>query len=254
METNDVPVAAEEPGITNEDHRQQENVNNIAVEPQEDDSKKIDLKQTIDKLKIHVDQVMSIRKSGENLEHIPQIYRNDMLPHILSLRHLYRTKKDALEGQVARVRDMNQKLVTLSLACDSASFEADCLNFEVVSDKNKLSPKKSNCLDRDGDVEMEDDTSRLRNGTSSHFDSEEVGRLDHETRTKLLNEEETKRKELQEKLAQLCKVTEKIEIICNESETQFSSIKPYMKQLVDAVRTSKLANSDIFTQLEDKSS
>lgn len=230
-----------------------ERVNNAGL--QENNSEKVDLRQAINNLKCHVNQVIALKKSGENNEQIHQIYKNDMLPHLLLLRHLYRTRKDSLEEQVGRVKDLNQQLVSLSLACDSTLFEADCLNYEVVSNKDKLSPIRKNRTDKDGDVEMIDEVenSKLRNGTSSYFDADEVGQLDHDTRTKLLNEEETKRKDLQEKLAKLSKVTENIEIICNESASQFNAIKPHMKQLVDAVRTSKLANNDLFNKLDEKS-
>lgn len=229
-------------------------INNI--NPNENNSEEIDLRKAINNLKCHVNRVMSLKKSSENQEQIQQIYRNDMLPYILLLRHLYRSSKDSLEEQVERVKKLNQQLVSLSLACDSILFEADFLNYEVMSNKDKLTHPKKHRIDKDGDVEMLDEvaTSKLKNGTSSYFDADEVGRLDHETRTKLLNEEETKRKDLQEKLAQLSKVTENIEVICNESASQFSAIKPYMKQLVDAVRTSKLANNDLFNKLGEKSS
>lgn len=162
-------------------------------------------------IKTKVDEVVKLKQIPGNMEQIKELYKTELIPHMLTLRRLNRIEKNNMESNNKRVKELNQKLVSLHQECDCLTFEASCLGFEVSS----VRPTKNTIEDG--------------------IEPEMNGKPDHSTRMKLLEEEEIRRKELKDVLARLVEETKEIESLCSSSTTQIDQVKPYIRQLLEKV-------------------
>lgn len=196
----------------------------------ETDKPTIQLRETLQTLRTHIDLVEGIR---EDREATLKLYKTEILPRVLLLRQLNRNSKDKLEEKHERVKELNRRLHIPYETCNNLIFEVSYLKYEVDVAKEKLSTKNEQ-VDSEGDVQMENEP--MVENKIDFFDAEKVGMFDHQTRVKMLEEEETKRKALCEKLSHLKEETDNIELICSQTEEQLDQIKPFIKQLVDRVK------------------
>lgn len=161
-------------------------------------------------------------------------YKTKLLPKFLRIRQLNRISKDKLEARYDEIRQINQRLASLSNHWENLTFEASCLNHEVNSSKERLSPQKSGNVTQDNMEVMDDGKAIDKDDT---FEPDQVGKLSHIERTKVLEAEVAKRKQLCEKLDEVLAETNEIEQVCQASEQQINRVKPYIKQLLDKVDT-----------------
>lgn len=140
-----------------------------------------------------------------------EIFHNEIAPILISLRKENRDEKNRVEEKNKKIKELYRKLLTIQDACDCIEFEVDCLRCDVATIRNSI-----------------DSDSADKNGSD----------IDHETRMRLLDEEEIKRKELQRKLAALNDETKDIEIACSRKADQLNQVKPYIKILLDKVSPS----------------
>lgn len=189
----------------------------------------LELKEMLNILRSKVESAGNIKKDREATLNL---YKAEILPNLLQLRRLNRDSKDRLEEKHEKVKELSQRLVSSHQACQNLLFEASCLDHEVASAKERLSPRKVPVGAQSG-AELNIESGQ--GNDMSFFDVEKVGRLDHETRTRLLEEEERRRKKLRDELEALTKETENIEVICEQSAQQLDQVKPYIKQLIDKV-------------------
>lgn len=177
------------------------------------------LRETLIFLKSQIEQV-----SPENLK---CMYRKSILPHLLQIRRQNRQEKNNLESKFEKAKELNQKLINLQEACDCLSYKASCLKFEVSSVKEQA--KSSEIIAMDTDSANNDELMNYR------FDVNAVAQLDHESRMRQLDEEETKRKELLERLKKIEDETKTIENACSQSENKLNQVKPPIRQLLEKV-------------------
>jgi len=208
-----------------------------AIEPfQQIASGGYNLKETLTILQGHVDQALSLKSNPEGQNAIQQLYRNEVLPHLLQLRRLNRVGKDSLATKYQKLKEWNQKLIDLQQTCDSLSFESSCLKAEVNSVRDRASQSQALTNGHDNEQAMGDEP--LGGDGIEIFDVDAVAKLDHETRMRILDEEEDKRRSLRAKLSQLSEETKNIELSCLQTTNQLNQVKPYIRQLVEKVEPS----------------
>lgn len=140
---------------------------------------------------------------AEQRPDLRELYKSDILPHLLQLRKSNRSEKHNLEIKHEKIKNLNHQLSSLQQSNDNLQFEAACLG----------TPTK--------DVELAD---------------EEVRKLDHISRMRYLDEEEERRKDLQRKLTQLNNEMKDLEKLYLQSADEFKEVKPYVKQLLDITK------------------
>lgn len=203
------------------------------METDESNKYTLELRETLNKLRSKVEQIGNLKKEPEV---VLQLYKDEIVSHLLNLRRLNRASKDKLEEKHDKVRDLHARLVSAHETCNNLLFEATFLRTEVNNAKERISPKKEAKIDHQGDVEMvTNNEHNNHNDTNNYFDPEKVCSLDHETRSRLLDEEGKKRKKLGEDLASLTKEADDMEVVVKTSENNLNQVKPFIKQLIDNV-------------------
>lgn len=176
---------------------------------------------TLLSLKTQIESLVALRLTQPiETEKLVNIYRTQLTPNLLMLRSKQRSEMEQLESCSEKLKELNRELLNLQEQCDCVIYEGSCLGSEVEGVKQEACKSKSE--------------SPMKNGCDS-FDPEAIGELDHETRMRLLDEEETKRKTLLDKKNELDEETTKIAQLNAECASQLNEVKPYIKQLLDKV-------------------
>lgn len=193
-----------------------------------------DLQETLRQLRLKVDEVFVLKQQPDNLTNVKEFYKTDLLPHLLQIRKLNRSEKNALEAKYKKVKELSQVLYDTQQICDNLAFEADCLVTEV----GKVSPLvRTSHNEQTAEMNGMEVDSAQQNG--KYFDSDVVGRDDHITRLRLLDEEQAKRIALQEKLLQIKAEARDLESARRHNVAQLNQLKPPIKQLIEKVDTVK---------------
>lgn len=163
----------------------------------EDELKGQTMYRTMQLLKSKVDEISVLKQAGDR-EKVEEIYRKEMVPHMLRLRGSHREEIDSLQDRAKKIQGINEQLMRLYRQCD-------CVEYQVARMGSLL------------------------------INPEDIPKLDHETRLKLLDEELAKRKELQKKYGELERETRQIEELCSSTGSMVEDLKPYIRQLIDKV-------------------
>lgn len=186
------------------------------------------LTQVLLAIKTQIESLVALRNAGPiDTEQLMKIYRTELVPNLLELRNRQRLDMDELESRHRKLKELNQELLNLQDQCDCVTYEASCLGSEVNDVKQKACKSES----------------PVKNGCDS-FNLDTIGKLDHETKMRLLDEEEVKRKALVEKMNELNDETTKIAQLNAECASQIDNVKPYIKQLLDKVSPALVSKGD----------
>lgn len=178
-------------------------------------------------LKSGYDKIVALKKTpGYSQEELQEVYKTDILPYLLQLRHQNRKEKDELEEKSSKIKELYEQLRDLQQMCDSLSFMASCLESQAAI----LDGEPANKSTTTHIVDIKDS-----NTTNDSFDLNAVSKLDHETRMQLLDEEEKKRKELQTKLIEINAETKIFELTCSQTTSHLNEVKPHIKLLLEKV-------------------
>lgn len=169
-------------------------------------------------LRTQIESLAALPTEQIQKEQLIDTYRAELTPYLLELRKKQRLEMDSLEARHDKLRLLNKELVNLQEKCDCVIYEASCLG----SEEEEVKPKACGS------------DSPVKNGYDS-FQPEAIEKLDHETRMRLLDEEETRRKNLVDKMNQLNDETNKIALLNADCASQINEVKPYVKQLLDKV-------------------
>lgn len=162
----------------------------------------------LESLRAKMDAGLSLKKTPDNLDNLREYFQVEILPHLLELRYLNRAEKSALEARFDATKEANQQLASLVEQRDNIIYQHACLSLQVTSKRSE-------------------EQFKMPDGIGSH--------LDHQTKMRLLTEEEVRRKDLQEKLLQLTSEVKIIEQTSTKNEKQLNHAKPYIEQLINAV-------------------
>lgn len=182
----------------------------------------VDLRNCLIQLKQKVEALVSMKRGKTDNEAIDQYYKTQLLPLILKVRRLNRLEKNELDSMTRKAKVLNQDLRTLSETCACLEFEAACLSKDVSNVPIPKRPtKKLNELSNNlnGDI----------------FDIDLVAGHDHQTRMRLLDEEQDKRRQLQQKLINLTDELNTIERSSTINARQLDQVKPYIRQLLEKI-------------------
>lgn len=186
----------------------------------------------IERLKSGCDKVFVLKQTtGATSEDVIGLYRTELLPDLLKLRAQNRLEKDQLEEKCENVKKLFDEFNDLQEICDSFSFMVSSIKSDVVSQRKQ------------DEVASNSPVKRLTNGISTPskesaddiFDLDSVIKLDHETRMRMLDEEERRRRDLQEQLSQSNADIKAYEISCTQSTSQMNEVKPHIKLFIDKV-------------------
>lgn len=154
------------------------------------------LKSTLQFLKDKVDEISLLKESGDK-SHVEEVYKNELVPHLIRVRRLNRIERDNLESKYNKIKDLNKELLKLEQSCNCLKFEAAC----------------------------------SRSGLDS---SEDLINIDDNS-AQLLDQEEERRRVYQEKKFKLEEETNAIEELFTSTASMVEDWKPSIKQLLDKV-------------------
>lgn len=182
----------------------------------------LSLKDCLMDLKLKVENLQNLRKMQPTQEDLANFYKTDILPLLLQVRKINRMEKNELESLNKKIREMNQNLRTIAENCD-------CLEFEAAWIRNDVNK-----------VTATDKPEELSNGiptkpSINHFDVNSVALKDHETRMRLLDDEQDRRRQLQQRLVHLNEEINSIERSTNLNSKQLEQVKPFIRQLLDKI-------------------